>query len=185
MVRLEIDARQIATLIAELGLTERQAKAAMSRAVRRTAATLRRRAEKSLKSELDIRKMNYLRRRLKSLRLERTGFEGIKIWFGENAMPMSALRGSIRKTKDGARFSGKAGTQDVPGGFVDRGKYGRTIFKRRGSARLPIDEQDVPVKTQMDALIEGELFADTLNLLWTYFERDMLARARHGVGVGA
>lgn len=185
MIRLEIDGKQITALINELGLTERQAKAAMSRAVRRAAATLRRRAEKSLKSELDIRKMNYLRARLKSLRLQRTGFEGLRMWFGENDMPMSALRGRVTKTADGARFAGKAGTRDVEGGFISKAKFGRTIFKRVGAKRLPIEEQRVPVKEQMDALIEGELFAGVLELIWKNFERDMLARARHGVGVGA
>lgn len=184
MIKLAIDAKRIGDLITELGLTERQAKAALSRAVRRTAATLRRRAEKELKSELDVRKVAYLRRRLKQISLSRSGFEGVKLWFGQNPMYITGLRGKVSKTAEGAGFAGKAGSAEFPGGFIVKSRYGRTIMTRKGKERLPITEGTIPVQAQMDAIVEGDLFADCLEILWANFERDMLARAKFGVGVG-
>lgn len=177
MLHFDLDARQIGTLINELGLTEKQAKFALARALRRTAATLRRMSERGLKSELDIRKMAYLRRRLKSLRFSRSSFEGMRLWYGLNDMPVSALRGSVKEGGDGAAFSGKAGRHNVPGGFVAKGKWGRTIMRRKGAARLPITEARVPVKDRMDVFVEDEIFTEVEAIFWKHFERDMVARA--------
>lgn len=184
MLKFSLDTVAIESLTNELGLTDRQTRAALSRAVRRTAGTLRKRAERELKSELDVRKVAYLRRRLKSFRLTRSGVEGARLWFGENPMFISGLRGSIKKTKDGAVFDGRAGRQEFDGGFIVKGKYGRTIMTRKGKDRLPIAEGTVPVKDQMDGLVESQLFADCLEILWANFEREMSARARFAVGVG-
>lgn len=182
MLRFEFEPGQIEKLTAELQLTPRQAKAALNRALRRTAGTMRKRAERELKSELDIRKVAFLRRRLKEVRLTRKGFEGIKLWFGENDMAVSALRGRIKDSGAGAEFAGKVGRRTFKNGFVRRGKYGRTIFQREGSKRLPINEAKMPVQAQMDNIIEWDLFSDVLEVLWKNFERDMLARAKFLVG---
>lgn len=180
----DIDASQIRGLIDELGVTEKQAKFSLSRALGRTASTLRRMSERGLKSELDIKKMAYIRRRLKSIGFRSSSFSGTKLWYGFNDMPVSALRGRVQKTGQGAGFSGKAGSKDFKGGFLAKSRrgYGKTIFVRKGAARLPIEEAEMPVKDRMDVFVEDKIFTEVEEIFWKHFERDMKARARFGVG---
>lgn len=186
-LRFDFDAEQIGNLITELGMTERQAKYALSRALRRTAGTLRRMSERGLKSKLDVRKTTYLRRRLKFSRFSRASFEGARLWFGANDMPVSALRGKVKETSGGASFSGKAGQHTFDDGFVAKSRRKwtggrRTILVRKGKKRLPIREAELPVKDEMDVFIEDEVFDQVNEIFWKHFERDMLARAQFGVG---
>lgn len=187
MLHFDIDAKQIGNLITELGLTEKQAKFALGRAFRRTATTLRVMSERGLKSELDVRKLAYLRRRLRFSQFSRQNFEGARLWYGANDIPVSALKGRIKETAGGASFSGKAGSHSFDGGFVGKSKRGwtknaRTIFTRKGKGRLPIAEAALPVKDRMDVFIEDEIFDQINEIFWNHFERDMLARAKYGVG---
>lgn len=186
-IHFDLDAKQIGNLITELGLTERQAKFALGRALRRTATTLRVKSERGLRSELDTKKLAYLRRRLRFTNFSRANFEGARLWYGTNDMPVSALRGRVKETAGGATFSGKAGSQSFDGGFVAKSKRGwtknaRTIFTRKGKGRLPLAEVQLPVKDRMDTFIEDEVFDQINEIFWNHFERDMLARARFGVG---
>lgn len=184
MLHFDIDAGQIRNLIDELGVTEKQAKFALSRALRRTATTLRTLSQRGLKSELDIKRAGYIRKRLKTLSFTRATFEGVKLWYGLNDMPVSALRGSIKQTRKGAAFSGKAGQQEFAGGFIRKSArgYGRTILKRQGKERLPLEEAEMPVKDRMDVFVEDNIFDKTEEIFWRYFVQDMTARARYGVG---
>lgn len=179
MLHFDIDARQIERLTLDLGLTEKQAKFALGRALRRTATTLRRKSELGLKSELDVKKLKYLRRRLKVSNFSRGSTSGARLWYGMNDMPVSALRGRVKQEAGGATFSGKAGTASFEGGFVRKSRrgWGRTIFMRRRGSRLPIGEASLPVKDKMDTFIEDEIFADFEAIFWNHFERDMRARA--------
>ena len=182
-LHFDLDDRQIGALITELGLTEKQAKFALGRALRRTATTLRVLSERGLKSELDVKKMAYLRRRLRFTRFSRQSFEGARLWYGANDMPVSALRGKVAEDATGATFSGKAGTHHFDGGFVGKGKRAwtkgtRTIFTRKGKGRLPIAEASMPVKDRMDIFIEDEIFDKINDIFWNHFQRDMLSRAR-------
>lgn len=187
MLHFDIDAKQIGTLITELGLTEKQAKFALGRALKRTATTLRVKSERGLKSELDVKKLAYLRRRLRFSRFSRQSFEGARFWYGTNDMPVSALKGRVSEGGGGASFSGKAGSHTYAGGFVAKSKRGwtknaKTIFVRKGGKRLPIGEVQLPVKDRMDVFIEDEIFDEINDIFWKHFERDMLARAKFGVG---
>lgn len=186
MLRLEFDDKQIQDLIDELGLTERQARNAMTRALGRTTKTLRRMSELGIRSKLDVRKLAYLRQRLKSVRIGHSNFAGARLWYGLNDMPVSALRGKIKQAGDGASFTGRAGSHTFAGGFVRKSRHGsrRTIFMRKGDKRLPLVEARVPVKDEMDAFLEGDVFSQALDIFWKHFERDMLARAKYGVGKG-
>lgn len=186
MIKLDFDADQIEALIDELGLTEKQARFAMTRALSRTTTTLRRMSEIGMRSKLDVRKLAYLRRRLKAIRMDRSNYAGARLWYGLNDIPVSALRGRTKEVGDGATFSGKAGSQSFPGGFVTKSKngHGRTIFMRKGKARLPLTEARLPVKEGMDAYLQGDVFPKALDIFWQHFERDMRARAAHGVGKG-
>lgn len=184
MLHFDIDADQLRGLAEELGATEKQAKFALSRALRRTAATLRKMSERGLRSELDIKKLAYIRRRLKSIRFRGSSFEGTKLWYGLNDMPVSALRGKVAKDRTGASFFGKAGSKSFRNAFVAKSAYGygRTILMRKGAARLPLEEAEMPVKDRMDVFVEDEIFVQVEAIFWKHFERDMTARARYGVG---
>lgn len=184
MLHFDIDPAQVYALIAELGVTDKQAKFALSRALRRTAATLRRMSERGLRSELDIKKIAYIRRRLKSIKFRGASFEGMKLWFGMNDMPVSALRGKVAKDRTGATFSGKAGSHSFKGGFITKSArgYGRTILMRKGKARLPLEEAEMPVKDRMDVFVEDRIFVEVEEIFWKHFVRDMTARAAYGVG---
>lgn len=186
MFDIQIDGSQIERLALDLALTEKQVRYAMARAVARTTATLRRMSEKGLKSELDVRRMAYLRQRLKSVKVRGSVSEGARLWFGLNDMPVSALRGRVTSGARGATFAGKAGGMSFPDGFKRKAQRGGgpTILMRRGRERLPVDEARIPVKDKMDAFIEGEIFAKVGEIFWENFERDALARSRHGVGRG-
>lgn len=185
MIHFDIDASQVRGLIEELGATEKQAKFALNRALNRTAATLRKLSASGLKSELDIKKAAYIRRRLKSIRFRGANFSGMKLWYGLNDMPVSTLRGNISGGRTGgASFSGKAGTKSFPQGFVAKSQrgYGKTILMRKSKARLPIEEATMPVKDRMDVFVEDEIFVKVEEIFWQHFERDMAARAKYGVG---
>lgn len=184
-VEIEVDGKQLLALADELGLTEKQAKFALGQALRRTAATLRRLAEKGLRSELDIKKVAYLRKRLKSIRFRGRDTTWHKLWFGMNDMPVSALKGTITDSKKGgATFTGKAGSMSFTKGFVVRSKrgFGRTILFRKSGARVPLDEAALPVKDKMEVFISDNVFVDVEQMIWKNFERDMMARAKYGVG---
>jgi hypothetical protein len=180
VIYFDIDAKKIGNLITELQLTERQAKFALGRAFRRTAATLKKLSERGLKSELDVKKMAYLRRRLRFSRFSRQSFEGARLWYGANDIPVSALRGKLSTSGTGASFAGKAGSEEFKGGFVrnSRRGWGKTIFVRKDKARLPIYEASMPVKDRMDIFVEDEVFDKINDIFWNHFERDMKSRAR-------
>lgn len=179
MIHFDIDDRQIEALRVKLGLSEKQAKFALGRALRRTATTLRTRSERGLKSKLDVKKLAYLRRRLCVSAMKNHSFQGARLWFGANDMPVSALRGRRTKTAKGARFSGKAGNQEFSGGFIraSRRGWGRTILMRSGKARYPVREAELAVKDEMDIFIEDEVFAEWEAIFWNHFRRDMEGRA--------
>ncbi|PZQ21170.1 MAG: hypothetical protein DI569_12970 [Sphingopyxis macrogoltabida] len=186
MFDLKIDGREIEKLALDLALTEKQVRYAMTRALARTTSALRRMSERGLKSELDVRKVSYLRLRLKSVKVRGTRAEGVRLWYGMNDMPVSALRGRLSSNTKGATFVGKAGAVSFPNGFVRKARSGSgpAILFRRGRERLPVDEGRVPVKDQMDSFVEGEIFEQVAAIFWKHFERDALARAKHGVGKG-
>lgn len=185
MINFEIDAQQIKSLIDELNVTEKQAKFALSRALGRTAGTLRKLSQAGLKSELDIKKVSYIRKRLKTIKFGGAGFSGMKLWYGLNDMPVSTLRGSISGGHTGgASFSGKAGQKAFPKGFVTKSQrgYGRTILMRKGKARFPLEEAAMPVKDRMDVFVEDQIFVQVEDIFWKHFVRDMTARSKFGVG---
>lgn len=185
MLRFEFDAKGLLDLVDELGATEMQAKFALSRALRRTAGALRRMSERGFKSELDLRKVAYIRKRLKTIRFGKASFEGAGLWYGLNDFPVSMYRGSVTDNKpNGATFSGKVGTHKFPNGFVAKGRNGRgrSIFYREGKNRLPIKEASMPIKDKMDVFIEDEIFVKIDDLFWKFFEQDLNARVKYGVG---
>lgn len=180
LLHFDIDADGLEQIILDLGATEKQVKFAMSRALARTATTLRTMAARKLKDELALRTISLLRKRLKSLRLRVSGGNGMTLWFGLNDMPASWFKGTPKKTADGASMRG----HDIKGGFVAKSEYKkrRTVFKRIGKGRLPIAEQLLPITDKAQVIVEDEIFVQVETIFWKNFERELRARVKYHIG---
>lgn len=186
MLNLEFDVQGIREIVDALGATPKQVKFALNRAAQRTAATLRKKSEQGFKSELDIKRIGYLRKRLKSIKLKNADIEGAALWYGLNPLPLSMLKGSVRNNRPrGASWSGKAGNFSFKHGFVHSGLNGRgkSIYYREGKARLPLHEASAPIKDKMDVFIEDVIFDDVEKVFMAHFVRDLSARVRFGIGM--
>lgn len=179
MIRLDIEKGDIDQIAKTLGANEKQVNLAVSRALKRTAGTARKRASKALREGLELRRASDLRKRLRELKLrQKSKRREISIWFGLNDLPVSAFKGRPRQVGKGVTFR----NQSFPGGFVATGKSGRrTIFRRRDRGRFPIQEQTMPVKDQADVILEDEVFADLGEVFMKNLLADLRARTVYGV----
>jgi hypothetical protein len=180
MIHFEIEWKDLRDIGDELGASEKQIKFALSRALKRTASKLRMLSVKGLKSELELRRMNALRKRLKSIKLRKGKLEGVTLWYGLNDMPVSWFKGRPVQTATGAQFRGR----DFPGAFVAASRFtkGKTIFKRTGKARLHIEEQLMPVKDKADTFVEDRIFDQVEVIFWPLFRRELDARVKYKIG---
>lgn len=180
MLDFDIDFEQLDALAQELEATDVQVKRAFSRALNRTAKTLRVRASKGLKDELKLRTVQHVRRRLKGLKLKRKGRDEVGLWVGMNDLPLSSLKGRIKKGPSGYAFHAQHGeTYDFPGAFISRVTGKRSLFARVGQSRLPIAEQAVPVEDRMTTYLEDEIFTELESIFFHHFIQDL--RFRVGV----
>ena len=179
MLHFDIDDREIEHLQRDLGATTREVRYAFNRALRRTAATIKRVSTKDIKDELQLRSTKALRRRLKLKRYSRRSMSEVLLWYGLNDLPVSAFKGTPKKNAKGVAFRG----EQFDGAFITKGASGyRTVFKRAGAARMPIKEQKLPIKDEMRVYVEDEIFDKVPEMFMRYFEQDLRARVIHGVG---
>lgn len=176
----DIDLRQLVDAGQELQASEKQVRAALSRAMQRTATTLRTMSGRGLANELQLRTISLLRKRLKSLRLRMGKDGGITLWYGLNDMPASWFKGTPKETSGGASHRG----QTVQGGFVAKSKFkGRkTIMKRKGRDRLPVVEQNLAVEDRAVVFVEDKIFDQTETIFWKHFMRDLRSRVSFQIG---
>ncbi len=175
MLGVQIDAAELKGLADALGATEKQVEAARTRALKRTAATVRRMASRRLVKGLDLRAAAVIRRRLREIRKGR----GLQLWFGLNDLPADAFKGRVRQTGAGV----EVGRRSYPGAFIGRDSGGRQqVFKRRGSGRLPIDVETSEIKAQADEIIGAGIFAEVGAIFMRNFQQDLRARTAFGVG---
>lgn len=179
MLSFDIDSSALEGVQQQIGATPKQVKYSLSRAMRRTEATLRKMSSKGLQKELELRAATALRKRLKSIRV-RNGKEGFGLWYGLNDMPVSAFKGRPRENSGGAQFR----DQQFDGAFVGRSKVKgkQTIFKRKGEKSLPIIEQLMPVEDKAIVFIEDEVFDKVEDIFWGHFRRDLSARVKYNLG---
>lgn len=180
MIHFDIQWSDLLKIGDEIGASERQVKLSLSRSLSRTASKLRTLSIKGLKSELDIKRSNALRKRLRSIKLKKTGNEGVKLWYGLSDMPVSWFNGRPVKTATGAKFR----NVEYPGAFIASGKYtkGKTIFKRKGKSRLHIEEQLFPINDKADIYIEDRVFIQVETIFWPLFRREIEARVKYKIG---
>lgn len=175
----DVDTDDLKRVASDLGATDKQVRYAFNYARKRTATTLRTMAARGLKDELQLRTVTLLRKRLKSVKL-RSSDDGLALWFGLNDMPVSWFKGTPKRTAGGATARG----HEFAGAFVAKSTFKgrRTVFKRKGKGRLPIEEQNLPVSDQAQVFIEDRIFVQTEQLFWKYFQRDLDARVRFKIG---
>ncbi len=180
MLAFEFDERELRRIAAEFEASEKDLRNAYSRALRRTASTMKTRARKGLRTELHLRTAGELRRRLQGFRFQRDGAMGsVRMWFGLNDMRVSAFKGRASKTATGASFAG----QDFASGFVGKNRKGRpTVLQRVGAKAYPIKEAVMPIEDKAQTFIEDEVFDEVEDVFFHYFRAEVRARTIYGVG---
>jgi hypothetical protein len=180
VLHLDIDSEDIDALLLELNLAPKKVNAAFNRGLKRTAASLRRQAGKTLKTQLELRNSKALKRRLKMIKLANRGNrKETGIWFGANDLPVSAFKGRPKKTATGATFKG----HEFKHAFIGKRQDGvRTLFYRKGKNRYPIKECTLPVADKIQVFVEDNIFTEIEPIFKNHFERDLTARALFGVG---
>lgn len=181
MLHFDIDWQDLLRIGEELQASDKQIKFAMSRALRRTEASLRKLSSKGLPPLLGLRTASVLRKRLKSIKMRAgAGEAGVTLWYGLNPLPVSSFKGRPKQTNDGAEFRGTR----FDGAFVakSKAKGKQTIFKRKDKERLPIIEQTLPIEDKAVVYIEDEIFDQVIDIFWQHFQRDLRARVKYQIG---
>lgn len=180
MLSFEFDASELQRIAKEFDASEKQLRFAYSRALRRTAQTMKTRARKGLRTELGLRSAAELRRRLHGFRFKRSGGLGeTEMWFGLNDIRVSAFKGRPKKTASGASYGGR----QFAGAFVARNRKGkRTVMRRAGRRAWPIREEQMPIADQAEIYIEDQVFDEIEEVFFKNFTAEIRARTIYGVG---
>ncbi|KIC36550.1 hypothetical protein [Leisingera sp. ANG-M7] len=182
MLAFDFDARELKRIADEFKASEKDLQYAYSRALRRTAQTMKTRARKGLRTELKLRTAAELRRRLQGFRFKRgKGLGEVKMWFGLNDMRVSAFKGRASLTGAGAAFAG----QDFPGAFIARNAKGRpTVMRRATQKAYPIREERMAIEDKAQIYIEDEVFDEIEEVFFKHFRAEVRARTLYNVGKG-
>lgn len=180
MLHFDIDWSQLRSIGQEFGATDKQVRLALARALARTASKLRTLSAKGLRSELELKRLGDLRKRLKTFRIRMVNGESMKLWYGLNDMPVSWFRGTPKQTKAGAEFRGVK----FKGAFVSRKirGSGKTIYEREGGSRFPLNEKLMPVQDRAQTYIEDNVFTELEPVFWAEFNRELKARVKFKIG---
>lgn len=182
MISFDINSGDLKRIADEFASSEKDLRRAFSRALSRTARTLRTRARKDLREGLSLRSAAVLKARLRLARYKArgSGMGAARLWVGTNDLPATAFKGTPREAAGGARVGGRS----FPGAFVGRGSDSgkRIVFKRRGQARLPIQAVTVPVQEEMNDILEDQVFDEAQDLMMKNFRAELRARTIYNVG---
>ena len=171
---------ELQTISRELKASEKDIRNAVNRALRRTAASLRKLSTKGLRQELQLRNVQALRKRLREIKLRANSHRSeIGLWYGMNDLPVSAFKGKPLATGSGASFR----QHNFEGAFIGTNPKGkRTIYKRRGAGRFPISEQTVPIKDDVEVFLEDQIFDQVEEIFLRHFKSDLRGRTLYNVG---
>lgn len=177
MLGFDIDDREITAIATEFAATPKQIDLARSRALKRTAATLRKLASTGLQTELGLRNAKAIRRRIKEYKVGK-GKNSLKLWFGVNDLPLSAFKGRPSKTAGGIKF----GNTTLHGAFFAKINGKRGVYQRAGASRSAISEARLPVADRIMIYLEDEVFVDLDSIFFKHFRAEIKARTILGVG---
>jgi len=177
MLAFDIDDGALSRVAAEYAATPKQVGQAQSRALKRTAGTIRRLSSTGLQSELGLRNAKALRRRIKQYRVGK-GRGALKLWFGANDLPISAFKGRPKIVPGGVKF----GDIMIHGAFFARIGGKRMVMQRHGKGRWDIREATLPVADRMMVFLEDHVFVDIETIYFKNFLAEIRARTILGVG---
>lgn len=150
---IEIDEIGLNAIAGEFEATPRQVEAALKSTYAKMGRWARTRAVRGLSGQLGIQQ-KILRRRVKTFRMQH-GVQGggaAKVWFGMRPIKLAHLK--PRRSGKGVRAEGG---RYVEGAFIRRINGRDRVFKRTGTARLPIEEVDIDIADQVQVYIEDHL----------------------------
>lgn len=207
---VDIDISAVWRIAENIGATQKQFRAAYSRALQRTAATLRKRAMADLKDGIAPRSTAMVRKRLLAFRVQRgSQLDEFRLWFGLNAIKVKDLKGKVigrvrphhsrRDSKSGryiaaARRRAKEVGFDPKGsllnsemytnGEVDRSRRdGRKTVVIRDPDTRRTREAEVDIYEPVLNYIEDNAFADALDVFMHHFETDIRGRVKARISV--
>jgi hypothetical protein len=131
-------------------ITMDELKEAVRLATQDTASWANKESAKDLGRELQV-PYPAMRKRIKVKRRMMT-FDGAlataRIWYGINALSLKYLK--PKQDASGVKTTAKT----VPGAFISD-KLKQNVFKRKGSARLPIEKQTLDVEAKAASFLQG------------------------------
>ena len=173
-LNIRVDAAALDDLKKLHGLTEKQFKHSLKRAMTRTAGTARSAISKSKLGIADLRRTTAIRKRVKPLLKSRnTGGSGV--WIGLNDLWASEFRGRPKRTPGGIDFRG----QHFDGAFLVRftGSRRNRIF-RNVNGRL--QEVTIPIAQQALNYLEKHVLPDLPEAMLNHFRTDVEFRSQLG-----
>lgn len=175
-----LDDRELKRIADEFGASKETLRYAYSRAMRRTAQTMKARARKELRTELQMRSAAEIRKRLFGFKFKRGKYDWgeFRMWFGLNDMRVSAFKGRAKSTSTGATFAG----QEFERAFVGRNRKGKqTIMQRASRKRWPIKEARMPIESKARYRIQ-DLLDDFEEVFFKNFYSEVRSRTLYQVG---
>lgn len=177
MFDFNIDASKVERMALDLAATEPQARKALRTTLNKMAAWVRTRSVKGLSKALQIQQ-KAIRRRLKAVKFRETSEGGVaKVWYGEN--PVGLIYLGAKQNASGVTASGG---RSVKGAFIPgaRGGKGAQVFKRLGSARLPIAKQEAKIQKPTDQYLQSGVVGSAAFAVqfWKTFEHELKWQTR-------
>ncbi|WP_368900355.1 hypothetical protein [Mixta calida] len=207
---VDIDTGALERIADEIGATQKQIRNAYTRALKRTAATLRKQALADLKTGLAPRSLNMIRRRILSFSLRRSSeLDEMRLWFGLNAIKIKDLKGRIIgkmrphhnvRDQTTGRFAKARRRQQQTVGFEPQGallsastfengevarskREGRRTIVIRDPQTRRTHEAEIDIYAAMLDYVEDRAFADAMAIFMHHFESDLRGRIRARIDV--
>lgn len=177
MLAFDFDDSRLDEISTSYDATPKQVKLATNRALKRTAATIRKISSKGLQSELGLRNAAAVRRRLKEYRIGK-GRSALKLWYGANDLPASAFKGRPKKISGGIQIGGAT----LHGAFFAKIRGKRRIMQRTGAGQWAITEATMPVADRMMIYLEDKVFVDIDSIFFKHFRHEIRAATILDIG---
>lgn len=202
---LDIDLGAVLAVPAVVAATEDQVRFAYTRAWRRTANTLQKRALQQLKTTLAPKKLRDIRRRILTFYSRRNANDlgEMVLWFGLNQMRVRDLRGRLsgprqhqaRDPKTGRFVSARRGRSRRYAEFRSAGRLGTLRFEEgyiagRGAQRTLYQfdpqtrrarEADAAIYAPALDVIEDTVLDDVAALFFHHFNQDITRRVKYQI----
>ncbi|WP_241609005.1 hypothetical protein [Rosenbergiella australiborealis] len=202
---VDIDTKALLNIAVAVGANHKQYRSAYSRALQRTAITLRKQAMSDIKTGLAPRSLTMVRQRLLSFRYSRGAMlEEAKLWFGLNAIKVKDLKGRIRgrirphhtlRDPNTGRFTTARRSSNTDVGFEPKGSLldnitfpnGEVARTRRDNRRTIVirdpqtrrtKEAEIDIYASMLDYIEDNAFSGVMEIFMHHFQSDIKGRVK-------